>query len=83
MTESIDHHAFIDVIDQACPMGFVKAKLALEDLAIGQRLEVRLHGGEARHNIPRSFESEGQRILRLWPEDESEKAWRLIVERVR
>ncbi|MBN1475740.1 sulfurtransferase TusA family protein [Candidatus Sumerlaeota bacterium] len=82
MAESTEIHFFIDVTSQACPMGFVKAKLALENLAVGQRLEVRLHGGEARHNIPRSFASEGQRLLGLQPEDGSEEAWRLIVERV-
>ena len=83
MTDQATIHARIDVTDQACPLSFVKAKLAMEELEIGLNLEVRLLGGEARHNIPRSFESEGQRVLSLQSEDESEAIWRLVVERVR
>jgi TusA-related sulfurtransferase len=83
MTESTTIHARVDVTDQVCPLSFVKAKLALEDLEIGQHLEVRLLGGEARHNVPRSFEGEGQRVFNLHPEAEDESIWRLTVERVR
>lgn len=81
VSDSDTIHDSIDVTDQDCPLSFVKAKLALEDLEIGQRLEVRLRGGEARHSVPRSFESDGQRVLSLAPEDVSERTWRLVVER--
>ncbi|NUP88317.1 MAG: sulfurtransferase TusA family protein [Candidatus Sumerlaeia bacterium] len=69
----------IDVTDQVCPLSFVKAKLAMEDLAIGERLEVRLRAGEALANVTRSFEMEGQRVVGR--EQESPEVWRVVVER--
>ena len=71
----------IDVTDQVCPLSFVKAKLALEDVAVGECLEVRLRAGEALHNVTRSFEAEGQRIVERTPEGDGQGAWRVVVER--
>ncbi len=61
-----------------CPMNFVKTKLALEDLASGERMEVILDEGEPMLNVPRSLKDEGHRIIKVEPIGET---FRLIVEK--
>ncbi len=53
----------IDLRGVACPLNFVKAKLALEKIALGQVLEVLLDGGEPVRNVPASFVEQGQEVL--------------------
>lgn len=48
-----------------CPYTFVKSKLAVEDLGIGEVLEILLDSEEAAKNIPRSMEDHGHKILKL------------------
>jgi TusA-related sulfurtransferase len=81
MIDEIVIHDRVDVTDQVCPMSFVKAKLALEDLEIGQRLEVRLRRGEPLANATRSFVDEGHRLLSRQPEDASQEIWRVVIEK--
>lgn len=51
--------AFIDITGDACPMTFVRVKLKLETLQPGDRLEIRLAGGEPLENVPRSLRDDG------------------------
>lgn len=55
----------VDITDVVCPVTFVKAKVAIEKLEIGQILAVRMNDGEPVQNVPRSFKDEGQQILKL------------------
>jgi TusA-related sulfurtransferase len=55
----------VDITDMVCPMTFVKAKVALEEIEIGQVLAVTLNEGEPAENVPRSFKEEGQEVLDL------------------
>ncbi len=48
----------------ACPMNFVKTKMALSQLAAGQVLKVLLDDGEPAENVPASVETEGHRIVK-------------------
>ena len=52
----------VDITDVVCPMTFVKAKVAMEELEIGQVLAVTMNDGEPVQNVPRSFKEEGQQI---------------------
>jgi sulfite reductase (ferredoxin) len=52
-----------DLRGVACPMNFVKAKLALEQVEIDGVLEVLLDEGEPVRNAPASFADQGQEIL--------------------
>ena len=52
-----------DLRGVACPMNFVKTKLALEGLKAGQRLKVLLDDGAPIQNVPRSVAGEGHRII--------------------
>ncbi|MFC1498003.1 sulfurtransferase TusA family protein [Verrucomicrobiota bacterium] len=54
--------AKLDLRGVACPMNFVKAKLKLETMKIGQTLEIILDDGEPVQNVPASFKGEGQEI---------------------
>ena len=45
----------VDITDVVCPMTFVKAKVAMEELEIGQVLAVTMNDGEPVQNVPRSL----------------------------
>jgi len=57
--------AFVDITDVVCPVTFVKAKIALEDLDDGEILEIRMNEGEPLQNVPRSLKEEGHRVLKV------------------
>ncbi|OHD66190.1 MAG: preprotein translocase subunit TatB [Spirochaetes bacterium RBG_13_51_14] len=53
----------LDLRTVLCPLNFVRAKLALEEMTSGQVLEVILDDGEPMRNVPRSIKSEGHMII--------------------
>ncbi|MCX5921174.1 MAG: sulfurtransferase TusA family protein [Candidatus Melainabacteria bacterium] len=56
----------LDLRKTKCPLNFVKAKLALEKLAISEVLEVLLlTTGDSALNVPNSFRQEGQSVAVL------------------
>lgn len=55
----------IDITDVVCPITFVKAKVAMEELEEGQVLAIRLNDGEPVQNVPRSMKEEGHQVLKL------------------
>jgi TusA-related sulfurtransferase len=70
----------LDVRAYACPMTYVKTRIALERLAPGDALEVLVAAGEPVENLPRSAEEDGHRVLALEPLAEA-GGWRLLLER--
>jgi sulfite reductase (ferredoxin) len=62
--EGAENH-IIDLRGVACPLNFVKAKLELEKLEIGDILEVLLDEGESIRNVPTSFAEQGQDVLEV------------------
>ena len=50
---------------EVCPYTFVKSKLALEELEVGQILRVVVDHLPAVDNVPRSMKNEGQEVLRV------------------
>lgn len=63
----ISPRAIVDLRPYACPITFVKTRIALERLGPGEVLEVWLAGGEAAESVPRSAAEEGHRVLRVEP----------------
>lgn len=61
-TES-PHDLAIDITGDLCPMTFVRTRLALDRLATGQVLLVRLKGEEPRRNVPRTATEQGHAVL--------------------
>ncbi|MHC4113089.1 MAG: sulfurtransferase TusA family protein [Planctomycetota bacterium] len=55
----------IDLRGVACPLNFVKAKLELEKISVGQILEVLLDDGEPVRNAPASFAEQGQEVMEV------------------
>lgn len=68
----------LDLRGIACPMNFVKAKMALDKLEDGQQLESMIDTGEAYRMVPASLREEGHKIVELSP-SEDETYYTLIV----
>ena len=70
----------VDNTDVVCPVTFVKAKVALEELDEGQILSIRMNDGEPVQNVPRSIKEEGHQILKL--DDNEDGTYTLYVKKV-
>ena len=70
----------VDITDVVCPVTFVKAKVALEELDEGQVLSIRMNDGEPIQNVPRSIKEEGHQILKL--DDNEDGTYTLYVKKV-
>jgi len=55
----------IDLRGVACPMNFVKAKLALERIPVGETIDILLDGGQPVKNAPASLAQQGQQIVEI------------------
>ena len=67
----------LDLQGVACPMNFVKAKLRLEGMEIGDALTIILDEGEPIQNVPASFRDEGHVIEETT--DLGDGHWRVVV----
>lgn len=75
---------FLDITGETCPMTFVRTRLALENLADGATLTVRLKGREPLDNVPRQAQNLGHEVVSLAPEtpdgdDDPETVHRLVL----
>ena len=70
----------VDITDVVCPVTFVKAKVALEELEDGDILAIHLNDGEPVQNVPRSIKDEGHKILKLLNNEDG--TYDLIVRKV-
>ena len=71
---------FLDITDKVCPMTFVKTKLMVEQMQIGDTAEVRLKSGEPLENVPRALKEMGQEIISL--AEEEPDIWRLTLQKL-
>lgn len=69
--------AELDLKGVACPLNFVKAKLRLEMLAVGETLSLVLDAGEPVENVPGSFRAEGQEVVETT--DLKDGRWRVTI----
>ena len=70
----------VDITDKVCPLTFVKAKVAIEELDDGEVLAIRMNDGEPVQNVPRSIKEEGHQILKLVNNEDG--TYNLIVKKV-
>jgi len=68
----------IDIKGLACPYTFIKAKLAIESMEIGETLEILLDHKAAINNIPNSMRDHGHTVLSVDQLDGLEE-WIIIV----
>lgn len=67
----------IDIRGQVCPYTFVRSKLAIEKMNIGEVLEIILDYRPAVDNVPKSMQNEGQKVLKI--EQTGEKEWHIFI----
>lgn len=60
-----DVNCEIDITNDLCPMTFVRTRLALDRMAAGETLLVRLKGEEPLRNVPRTAREQGHEVLSL------------------
>ena len=71
----------LDIRGQVCPLTFVRSKLAIEKMALGEVLEIVVDHQPAAVNVPRSMEHEGQTVLEGRADGRGE--WRVFVRKDR
>ena len=62
-----------------CPYNFVKAKLAIEDMEIGQVLKVIIDFPSAKDDVPRGMEYEGQKVLKVKQLNSTD--WEIVIKK--
>ena len=70
----------LDITDKVCPLTFVKAKVAIDELEDGEVIAIRMNDGEPVQNVPRSIKEEGHQILKLVNNEDG--TYNLIVKKV-
>ena len=55
----------IDLLDEICPMTFVKTKLAIERINQGERIKVFFNSQEAKTNVPKSLSEVNHKIIAI------------------
>ncbi len=69
----------IDITKDVCPMTFVRTRLALDRMAPGEILCVRLKGDEPLKNVPATAKAQGHEVLSL--ETDADGIGRLLLRR--
>jgi len=67
----------LDIRGEICPYTLVKTKLAVEDIEVGQVLEVILDYPEAADSIPKAMLNYGNSVLKV--EKIGQREWRIII----
>jgi len=70
----------LDIRPYACPLTWVKTRMALEQMGEGEVLELLLAAGEPLESVPRSAELEGHAVLSREP---VAGGWRLLLRKGR
>ena len=61
--------SILDLKGTPCPLNYVKAKVALESLEVGDSLGILLDEGEPIENVPKSLENDGHQIIKIQRKD--------------
>jgi tRNA 2-thiouridine synthesizing protein A len=81
MADEIKIDKTVDLRGQVCPYTFVRSKLAMEKMNLGEVLEIILDHKPAVENVPKSMENEGKKVLKI--DQTGEKEWHLVVRKDR
>ncbi|MDP6346882.1 MAG: sulfurtransferase TusA family protein [Dehalococcoidia bacterium] len=77
MAETAGVDVELDLKGEICPYTFVKSKLELEEMELGQVLRVVVDHRPAVENVPRSMKNEGQEVLAI--EQVNDTDWEIII----
>jgi len=67
----------LDIRGEVCPYTLVKSKLGVEDIEVGQIIEILLDYPEASESIPKAMLNYGHSVLNV--EKINEKEWTVLV----
>ena len=67
----------LDLRGEVCPYTFVKSKLYIEEMQVGQILRVVLDHLPAVDNVPRSMQGEGHEVVAVYQANEDD--WHVTV----
>jgi TusA-related sulfurtransferase len=81
LSEQLKADKTVDIKGQICPYTFVRSKLAIEKMNLGEVLEIVTDHKPASENVPRSMENEGQKVLKI--DQTGEKEWHIFVRKDR
>ncbi len=70
----------LDLRGEVCPYTFLKSRLALEEMAVGQVLEVVLDHAPAAVDVPKGFRYEEQEVVLV--EATSPGQWKVLVRKL-
>jgi TusA-related sulfurtransferase len=80
MAEVIKCNQELNLKGEVCPYTFVKSKLALEEMEVGEILRVTVDHLPAVENVPRSMKNEGQEVLDIARVNDSD--WTITIKKV-
>lgn len=69
----------IDMLDEVCPMTFVKTKLAIENINQGERIKIIYNSQEAKTNVPKSLDELNHKVISI--NDINKKQFYIIIEK--
>lgn len=75
--ESVPIDRELNIKGEVCPYTFVRSKLALEEMDLGQVLRVVVDHEPATENVPKSMTNEGHDVLEIGKVNETD--WEIIV----
>ena len=80
MSESIKDksHQELDLRGVMCPYNYVKTKVKLETMEVGEILSVIVDDGEPVRNVPRSVREDGQSVMK---QEKLEKGFRILIKK--
>ncbi len=67
LSPSVEISKKLDLCGEVCPQTYVKTWLALEELEVGQVLQVKFDFAQAVQDVPKSLSSEGHEVLGVQP----------------
>jgi len=71
----------LDIRGEVCPFTFVKSKLVLEQMELGQVLRVILDYPPSVESVPKSMREEGQEVLAINQIDNN--TWEILIRKVK
>ena len=69
----------INVKDEFCPYPYLRSKLALEEMEIGETLRILVNTASSIRDVPRSFEEAGQKIVQTKQLNDTD--WEILVQK--
>lgn len=70
----------LDIRQDSCPLTFVKTKLLLEKMILGERAQILLSNGEAVQSLPVAVKEIGGKMVNL---EETLQGFILIIEKIK